>query len=268
MTSSAADNEAGRPEMAPRDLRDLAMLADGSLPPARRAEVESRINAAANGSALLENERKAVEALRGAATVRAPAALRERIAADGARAGWAVPRRRAMLGGGLAGALAVVALVLLLVLPGGTPGAPSVSQAASLALRGASLPAPPLARSRGRATDRLARDVDEVYFPARLGAGSKATGERVDRLDGRVARTIFYTTPNRAQIAYTIVGGPALTEPSGGAASHLNNIELRTIALRGRLVVTWRHDGHTCVLSAAGVPDQKLLELAAWKAAV
>jgi len=258
--------------MSRRDLADLTMLADGSLPAARRAEVEARVTATRDGRALLENERRAVEALRGAATTMAPDALRERLATDRAKAASGprplrslrpAPRwGRAVLGGALVGA---VAIVLALTLSGHTTAAPSVTQAASLALRGPSLPPPP---AQGAHPGTLARDVDEVYFPARLGNGSKATGERVDQLDGRVARTIFYTTPTGRQIAYTIVAGPALAEPSHGTPTSLHHTQLRSIALGGRIVVTWRRGGHTCILSAARVPDQQLLDLAAWKASV
>jgi anti-sigma factor RsiW len=128
-----ADNQA---EIGRRDLANLAMLADGTLPDARRAEVEARLASLPGGAELLEKERRAVDALRGASQMLAPASLRERIEADRARAGRAPQRRRAVLGSGLAAALAVLALALVLVLPGGTPGSPSVSQAASLALRG------------------------------------------------------------------------------------------------------------------------------------
>jgi len=260
MKPTAADNEAGRPEMGRRDLADLAMLADGSLPPARRAEVEARIVALPGGRELLENERTAVEALRGAEHARAPASLRERIAAEQARAGRAPQRRREVLGGGLAGALAVLVLVLVLVLPGGSPGSPSISQAASLALRGPSAPAPPPARGTPR--DLLARDVDEVYFPNWSGIGYKATGERIDRLDGHLLDTIYYIGSGGARIAYTIVGGSALAEPTGATLSQSNHVELRAHALGHRQLVTWRRAGHTCILTGAHVSDQALLHLA------
>lgn len=262
MNSTGADDEAGRPAMGRRDIADLAMLADDSLPPARRAEVEARIAAASGGSALLENERRAVEALRGVARMRAPASLRERIAADRARAGGTLRRRRTVLGGGLAGALAVLALALVLILPGGAPGSPSVSQAASLALRGPNSPPPPPGRD-GRRTV-LSRDVEEVYFPNWTGIGWKATGERVDRLEGRLLDTVYYSGYGK-RIAYTIVGGSALAVPSSAALSRLNNTQLRSIARGNRLIVTWRRGGHTCILSGARVHDAVLLHLAAWK---
>jgi len=264
MTSSAADNEADRPAMGRRDLVDLSMLADGSLTPGRRDEVEARIAAAPEVSALLENERRAVEALHAAAAVSAPVSLRERIAADRARAGRAPARRRVLLGGACAGAVAVLALVLVLALPGGAPGAPSVSQAASLALRGASSrTAPP---TQGAHPSLLTRNVDDVYFPNWTRIGWTATGERVDQLDGRLTRTIYYAGGGGWKIAYTIVGGPALAEPKGAV---LSRRQLRSIVLGGRVVVTWRRFGHTCVLSSSRrVPIAVLLGLAARESSV
>jgi len=260
MKPTAAQNGIGRPAMGRRDLADIAMLADGSLSPARRAEVEARIAALPGGPELLASERRAVQALRAAAqTTQAPAALRERIVADRARAGHAPRRRRAALGGGLAAALAVIALALVLILPGGTPGAPSVSQAASVALRGQSRPAPaPAHQAPGKL---LSRDVDEVYFPNWAGIHWKATGERVDRLDGRLLDTIYYRGHGH-RIAYTIVGGPALAQPRGATLTVKNDTQLRSLGLGSRIVVTWRRDGHTCILSGAPASARALLYLA------
>lgn len=260
MKRTAPENETEGQATGRRDLASLAMLADGTLPDDRRAEVEARIAAVPGGRELLDNERRAVEALRTTATVHAPASLRERIAADRARAGRAPGRRRAVLGTGLAGALAVLVLALVLALPGGTPGAPSVSQAAALGLRAPTAPAPPPARDAPKV--KLARDVDEVYFPNWGWTGWKASGERVDRLDGRRLDTVYYTG-NHTRIAYTIVAGPALAQPRGAALTVMNNTVLRSLGLGGRTVVTWRRDGHTCILSGAQVPDQVLLQLAA-----
>jgi anti-sigma factor RsiW len=256
MEPTAPDKET---ELRRRDLADLARLADGTLPVARRAEVEARIAAVPGGPELLEKERRAVEALHGAVQMHAPASLRERIDADRARARRAPQRRRAVLGSALAAGLAVLALALVLVLPAGTPGSPSLSQAASLAVHGPVGPPPP---TRTGAGNTLARDVDEVYFPNWAGIGWKPVGERVDRLDGRLLDTIFYRGYGRS-IAYTIVGGSALAQPRGAALTSVNRVVLRSLGLGGRTVVTWRRDGHTCVLSGARVPDKVLLHLAA-----
>jgi hypothetical protein len=43
-------------------------------------------------------------------------------------------------------------------------------------------------------------------------------------------------------------------------------VQFYVVEDKGRRVVTWERDGHTCVLSAPlAVPEQKLLDLAAWK---
>jgi hypothetical protein len=106
--------------------------------------------------------------------------------------------------------------------------------------------------------------VGDVYFPdwARR-FGWRAVGQRTDHLKGRVAVTVYYQWHGR-QLAYTIVGAPALKTPSASVRM-LNGTELRTLQLGGRLVVTWRRDNHTCVLSGKGVPASELQQLAAWK---
>lgn len=256
--------------MGRRDTADLAMLADGTLPRARRAEVEARIAASPEGSELLANERRAVEAVRAVASVPAPASLRERIAADRhdrrtagsdrRTVGRAARRRGAVLGSALAGAVAVLAVALVLVLSGGNTSPPSVGQAASIALRGSSSLAPP---TRIADPAKLSRNVDDVYFPNWAGIGWTADGQRVDTVDGRVTRTIYYRDRDGTMIAYTIVAGPALAEPSGATLSTRHGVQLRSIVLGGRRVVTWRRDGHTCILSGPRVvPDSVLRGLA------
>ncbi|MDQ6778262.1 MAG: hypothetical protein M3071_19050, partial [Actinomycetota bacterium] len=80
-------------------------------------------------------------------------------------------------------------------------------------------------------------------------------------LDGRVLDTIYYHGYGR-WIAYTIVGGSALAQPHHATLSTVNNTELRSLGLGGRIVVTWRRHGHTCILSGARVPSTVLLRLA------
>ncbi len=67
-------------------------------------------------------------------------------------------------------------------------------------------------------------------------------------------------------VAYTIVAAPALAQPSS-PVTHLGGFALQTLNLRGRTVVTWRRAGHTCVISASGVPTRVLEQLADWPAA-
>ena len=245
------------------ELAELSALADGTLDPARRPEVEARIAASPELTALYERERRVVEALHQArATERAPEQLRARIEA-GRPARTVVARRRFVYAGGLAGALAAVALALVLVLPGGTPGAPSVSDAAALATRGATQ-APP-APDPVSPEAMLHQNVGEVYFPNwGSSLGWHAVGARTDQLGGHEAVTVYYRWRDK-QIAYTIVSAPALAHPAAHS-TWLHGTELRTQTQDGRLVVSWYRAGDTCVLSARGVTAAELQKLAAWKA--
>jgi hypothetical protein len=94
-----------------------------------------------------------------------------------------------------------------------------------------------------------------------VGIGWRATGERIDRLGGRVLDTIYYRGYGK-EIAYTIVGGSALDQPTSATLTVANNTQLRSLGLGKRALVTWRRGGHTCILSGAHVPDHVLLRLA------
>lgn len=164
-----------------------------------------------------------------------------------------------MFGGALVGAVAAVVAALVLLLPGGTPGAPSVSQAAALALRGPMMPAP--LPDQTHPTFKLRQDVEEVYFPNWSWIGWRAVGQRVDRLGGQKAVTVYYQH-GAIRIAYTILAAPALRWP-GTQTQLINQVKLQSFGSGKRIVVTWRRDGHTCVLSGAGVGTQALAKLAA-----
>lgn len=247
------------PQPPLEQLAELSRLADGTLGPRRRPQAEALVSASPQLNALYERERGVVEILhRARAADRAPARLRARVNAQrptkAAHAG-----RRAGYTAALAGALAAAGLAL--VLPGGTPGSPSVSQAAELALRGPSRPAP--APDLSNPAAKLAQRVGGLSFPNWSPTlGWQALGQRSDRLGGRPAATVYYGWHGK-QVAYTIVGVPALSQPAG-PITHLAGYTLRTLTLNGRTVITWRRDGHTCVLSAVGVPASMLRELAVW----
>jgi hypothetical protein len=247
---------------SPTQLTDLSALADGSLDPSRRRAVEQWIAGSPHLRTLYERERTAVEVLQHAATERAPARLRMDVGSQrvsrAARARWKPGY------GALAGALAAAALALALLLPGGTPGSPSVSQAAQLALRGPSGPGPAVDPSDPRMV--LAQRIQGLYFPNWSPTlGWQPVGVRSDRLGGRPAVTVYYQR-GAMSVAYTILGTPALARPSV-PLTHLGGFALQTLNLRGRTVVTWRRAGHTCVISASGVPTRVLEKLADWPAA-
>jgi hypothetical protein len=245
------------PSLNERELADLAALADGSLAPERRAEVEARVEADPELRALVEEQRRAVDLVRTAAAD----AQGERIEADRQRLAPRARRRRRGLMGGLAAAVAVAALALVLALPGGTPGAPTVVQAAGLT----ALPptTPPPGRSDG--SKLLDTAVDGVAYPYWGDSFAWETaGARRDRLHGRHTATVFYDK-NGKRIGYTIVSGPALKTPAGARTTVLNGVTLRSFTHDDRTVVTWLRAGHTCVLAGANVPLPVLLRLAAWK---
>jgi anti-sigma factor RsiW len=246
---------------SPEEMAELAALADGTLPAQRRAEVEARVAASPELQGLLERQRQAVVAAQALATEEVPQSLRAAVEAR-RRALGAKRRRSRPLVPRLALALAAVvaaAVVAAAVLSGG-PGAPSVADAARLATQTANGPAP---RAAGRTGTKLAIAVEGLPFPdlARF-AGWRAVGVRRARIDGRDVTAVFYRK-DRRRIGYVIVGGAGLSRPAGGRATTIRRVEYRTLQLKGRLGVTWRRGGHTCVLlGQASRPE--LLRLASW----
>src|SRR5262249_3394901 len=70
-------------ESGDQEIAELAALADGSLPPERRAALEARVAASPELADRLAQQRRAVEMSRNAAAeIEAPAALRARIEAQ------------------------------------------------------------------------------------------------------------------------------------------------------------------------------------------
>ena len=122
---------------------ELAALADGSLDPERRAELEAQIEASPILADRLAEQERAVALLRGAGDeVEAPAGLRARLEAQRSARTVRTPRRLA-LGGVAAAAVAAAAIVAVVVgsgshgtrfqaALGSTPLAPGASGEATL----------------------------------------------------------------------------------------------------------------------------------------
>jgi hypothetical protein len=239
---------------------ELSALADGSITdPARRTELQRRIDASPELTAAFERERRVVLALSEARSERAPHALRMRIERERPSANKRA-RLRIGYGVGLAGGLAAVLLVIALALPGGA-GGPSVSQAAALALKGSALPGP--AADPRDPNGRLELNVHAVYFPNwAWNFGWRDVGQRVDTFYGRKAVTVYYKRGQQV-VAYTILDLPALRQPAA-SVTRVSGVDFRTLHLSGRIVVTWRRDGQTCVLSGANVSPAALRTLASW----
>jgi hypothetical protein len=106
-------------EVGGRELAELAALADGSLPPERRAMLEAQVAASPELAGLLAEQERALALTRGvAAETGAPSALRARI--DAQRRSRRSPARRLVTVGAAAAAAASAVLVGFLVLDRGT----------------------------------------------------------------------------------------------------------------------------------------------------
>lgn len=245
-------------DISDADAAALARLADGHLRGAEADALRGRVAAAPSLAAAAARQDQALAALRDAAQERAPLALRERLSAapDRRRAPrWRLP---AILGGLAAAAAAAVVAV---VIAGG--GAPEISDVAAAAAVGPSLPAPGPSATEPKLLDA---EVDGIAFPAWAKKfGWKAVGAGTHEVGGRHTRTVYYENPKGRTAAYTIVSGPALDVPGDARTVRVAGTELSVFTAGGREIVTWERGGRTCVLTAAGVPTGKLLDLAAWK---
>jgi Anti-sigma-K factor rskA, C-terminal len=105
-----------------RGVSELAALADGSLEPERRAEVEARIEASPILADRLAEQERAVALLRGAGDeVEAPAELRGRLEAQRSSSASRTPRRLALAG--LAAAAVAAVVIGVAVVGSGSDGA-------------------------------------------------------------------------------------------------------------------------------------------------
>lgn len=236
--------------------RDLARLADGTIEPRRRRDVERAVAASGELQSRLREQRRAVAAVRGVAGERAPLVLRLR---RRALTRTARPRTRA-LGLGLAGVVAALVWTVA-TLAGGQAGL-TVASAATIAARPAtaSVAEPP----DGAATLPRVRAAG-LPFPYWEDAfGWVAAGVRSDDVDGRLLTTVFYRSHSR-RIAYTIVPGASLPAVAGARTIERKGIVVHTFTDGQRRILTWLRRGHTCVLSAVGVPLDELTALAAWR---
>jgi anti-sigma factor RsiW len=258
----------------PRDIEhELAALADGSLAPERRAEVNERVR----GSPELQNalaEQQSTVALLTAVNVRAPASLHgrvEQMLAPAARRKRVLWRPRLVLAATAAAAIAVVAVAIGLS-GGGSGGGSSgrgsssfgVRQAAALTLSPATMPAP-AESSANRAN--LAATVGGVPFPYwKERFGWRGSGARTDRVGGRAVTTVFYSNAQGRRIGYAIASGHA-PSVSGGTAVRRWGVDYRVLSQSGATVVAWERDGHLCVVAGRGVSARTLLGLASWGSA-
>lgn len=199
--------------------------------------------------------------------VPAPEHLHERIRemTQAGERGPARPRTalRLRLGAALTAAAAGVT-ALILALAGGSGGAAlSLADASAVTLRGATMAAP--AESPHDRSD-LNAAVDGVRFPywgERF--GWRSTGSRVDEVAGRSFRTVFYSDGRGHTVGYAIVAGSSALEVTGAGREEWRGGTLYRLGrARGAEVVTWKRDGHLCIVSGRGVAGSTLLALASW----
>lgn len=250
----------------PKDTEfELAALADGSLEPERRERALRRVRSSHELQEALAEQQRAV-GMTAAVDVRAPAALHQRVEAMVAsaprRRERVRPSRRFGMAAVATAALAagVVAIALATTSGGGSQGF-GVKQAAALTLSSATMAAP--AESRADRA-QLSASVEGVRFPywgERFGWHS--SGARSDRVAGHSVTTIFYSNSEGKRVGYAIASGNA-PRTQGGRTVERWGVSYRISADGGASVVSWKRDGHLCVVSGRGVSARTLLSLASW----
>ncbi|MBB4660903.1 hypothetical protein [Conexibacter arvalis] len=169
-------------------------------------------------------------------------------------------RRPLVWAGGALAAAAVVALLLVLALPGGEAGAPTVPQVAEVALKRPAAPAPATLPN-----GRLDVAGDGIPFPDWSSAeagGWRATGTRSDRVGDRDVTTVVYANDAGERVGYAIAAAPRL--PIGGRYVERGGEPMWVYELDdGTKAVMWLRDGRTCVVAGRGVDEETLLDLAA-----
>ena len=242
--------------------RDLAALADGSLPVRRRARVERAVASSPQLQADLATERRALRAIRGAADERAPVALRARLElARDPDPRWRLPRFLTATAATAGVAVAVFAAALVVTL-GGPSGGPTVAAAAALGSRTPVAVAGATPNDHGVVPGVSAAGISFPDWGEHF--GFEAVGVRRDHLGDRLATTVFYSRGDE-QIAYTIMSGPPVPAGASLHESMWGGIRLGSFLSHGRVVVTWLRNGHTCVLSGADTPAALLARLASYK---
>jgi hypothetical protein len=238
--------------------RDLARLADGTLPGDRARELEARVQESPELQQLLDEQRRAI-GLTSMLSEPAPAALRARVQQLRRQPDRGMRARRFGFAGGLAAAAAAVAIALVAILPSGG-GSLSLADASAFALK-APLAPPPAHTADGT----LNLKIDGVPYPYwKDQLGWKAVGMRRDEVSGRTAVTVFYAKGS-SRVGYTIVSGKPVTVSGSPSVVHRHGIRFRTLPLHGATVVTWERRAHSCILAGRGVTRGELVQLASWK---
>ena len=199
------------------------------------------------------------------ADVQAPPSLRESIERNreraAARARAPFWRRHRL---GLAAASAAAAALVVVAVARQTEGnpEPSLTKVYSAVRLNPTKSAP---RPAGGTPPQLAARVGNLVFPDwEASFGWKAVGRRDDTLSGRPVTTVYYRNREGARLGYAVVSGDTLDAAPPGRLVTRKGKSYHVASVRGRTIVTWKQQGHTCVIQAPSrVPRARLVELAA-----
>jgi hypothetical protein len=264
---------------------ELTRLADGSLPEAEREALRAQVAGSPGLRARLSEQEHAVSLVKATGEISAPPELRASVGelADASRGGRArllgadprapaAPRRppaarrriavwrpRATLA--LAGLAAALIAVVSIALHGGA--SPTVQRTARIGLAAATGPAPGVDPANRELLALRPSGARRIPFPSYASlAGWRAIGVRHDTLDGRRVTTVFYAVGS-GRAGYSIVSGAALPVPRGPQVRGAHGVRYVLARSDGARYVTWRRDGHTCVIASRSLPRGTLLALAA-----
>ena len=227
------------------ELIDLVHSIDIEAPPALRARVEDMV---AEAAARRGRPRPAV-----------------RRGGSGRSGVW----RARPLTGALTLAVVVAALAVALTSGGGSHGL-SLRSGGSHGLSLRSAAAPTLLASTTRGPVRsghsqfLAAEVGGVRFPYLEDAlGWRSSGGRTDTVAGRAVTTVFYSR-GAARVGYSIYAGVPAPSARGGVLHLFRGTAYRVLAGNGTAIISWKRDGHLCVMSSSSASASALIHLAGW----
>jgi anti-sigma factor RsiW len=263
-------------QISPAEAR-LTRLADGSLPESEREQLHSALASSPELRTRLREQERAVALVAATEEIAAPASLRASVAElTGAtarepgryrgRQQTAADRRRTAIWRPRA-SIGIVALAVVLIavvsvaLHGQT--APTVGSAARLALAPATGPAPGVSRTDHDLLSVHPTGASSIPFPSYVHFTAwKASGVRHDTLQGRHVTTVFYSVGG-TRVGYSIVSGAALAMPHGSTVRGPTGVRYVFVSSGGAQIITWRRDGHTCVIAGRSIDRHTLLALAA-----
>jgi hypothetical protein len=233
-------------------LEQLAALADGTLPPGRRAAVEERVARSPQATELLQAQRRAVAAVRSFSPATPPGLARRLQPA-------AVPRRRVRSPAGPAFAATCVLLALAVALT--ADRGLTVASLAELSSR----PALESAGGKGDRDGLLRRSFAGVTFPDWEESQSwRAIGARRDIVEGRATDTVYYRHTHHT-IGYTVLSGPSLGLPRLGQRVRRDGLTVQLYRDGAATVAVFEREGRTCVLAGVVHRPETLVRLATWQ---